>query len=159
MIAVVVSVPLVVVVILVVPVEVSVVVMVPMMVVFNATVVSVPVADEIMAAFIVWPHPDGSFIWRAGPVTCVPFVVIADRIPIAFDPHEIWRWCWRRCDIHGCRGWRRLDLDGRWRCANRDANGNLRPDRRDADQQCPGKQGCSHEGSHRISSLWLATES
>jgi hypothetical protein len=79
----------------VVPAEVSVSIMVPMMIVFDSTVLSVPVAHEVMAAIVVRWHPMRSLVWRASPIALMPFVVVANRIPIAFYPYKLRRWWWR----------------------------------------------------------------
>ena len=89
--------------------------LVPVVVVIEAAVGTVPIAAIEAAAFMPRADPASSRVRRARPITFVPAIVFADRIPVAFDPHEIWRRL-RGHDDDGSRGWWRADLN---------ANGNL----------------------------------
>ena len=76
---------------------VAIVVMVPVMVVFEAPVLTVPVATVVAALFIVWNDPDRANIRRTRPVALVPAIMPPHRIPVAFDPHVLifWTGAWR----------------------------------------------------------------
>ena len=118
------------VVVIAIPVAVSVMVMIPMVIMFQSTAITLPIAYEILAALMAWPNPAGSRVWRPRPITFVPLVVPSDRIPVALDPHKLRPRSWREHANHP-RGRRRPDAD---------PNGNLsrRCDR--AGQQEPGSQ-------------------
>jgi hypothetical protein len=98
---------------------------VPTVVMIETAVVSVPVADVILAAFVSRPNPARSCIRRTRPIAIMPFIVVSDRIPIAVDPNEI-----------GARGARNDTHDARRRRrADTDSNGNLGPGGRRTSQQ------------------------
>ena len=69
-------------------VEVAIVIMVRVVIVLNPTVVSVPVTWKVPLSVMVRSNPVSTFIRRLGPIASVPFVVVSDRIPVAFDPCE-----------------------------------------------------------------------
>jgi hypothetical protein len=71
---------------------VSVVVLVPVVVVFESATISVPVARKKLLPIMVRFDPSSTFIGRPSPVALVPLIVMADRIPIPADPHELGAW-------------------------------------------------------------------
>lgn len=85
-------------------------VVVPTMIVANAAPLTFPVACEI--AFPVMPrnHPYCSWIGWPAPISVMPLVVVADRVPVALNPHEFGPWSYRP-HPHYPRGRWRADLD------------------------------------------------
>src|SRR5689334_9161206 len=79
---------------------------VPVMVMLESAARTVPVTGVIAAAFIVWNHPNCTFIRPAGPVATVPNVVAAHGVPVAFHP-GIFGFGTRANRPHG--------VDARWR--------------------------------------------
>jgi hypothetical protein len=65
---------------------VTVVVLVPMVVVFEAAMVSVPVTRIKLLSIMVGFNPSRAFIRRPRPVAVMPPVVVADRIPVTAYP-------------------------------------------------------------------------
>src|SRR5215831_10643825 len=61
---------------------------VPSMIVFETAVAAFPVTRHIASAGVVWLHPIRAYERWARPVSVVPSVVIALRVPVAFDPFE-----------------------------------------------------------------------
>jgi len=98
----------------------SVPVAVIMIIVVALNSTSLPVACKIPLAIMVRRNPNGSCIRRPSPVTLMPFVMVSDRIPIAFHPDKIWFWL-RGMNVHDRWRWR-------WR-SDLDSNRNLRPNR------------------------------
>jgi hypothetical protein len=99
--------------------------MIPMVVVLQAAAISVPVAYKILAAFMAWPNPAGSSVWRPRPIARVPLVMPSDRIPVALDPYKIRPGSWREHANYASRRWR----------PNVDSNRNLSRCRDRASQQ------------------------
>ena len=75
-------------VIVVMTVGIAIMLMVRVVVVLNPTVRSVPETWKVALSVMVRRNPASTFIWWLGPITGVPFIVVSDRIPIAFDPYE-----------------------------------------------------------------------
>ena len=78
-------------------------VMVPVMVVLDTPVLTVPVASEVTALFIVRNNPNRATIRRTSPVASVPRIMTVHRIPVAFDPHVLvilWVGAWRSSGDH-----------------------------------------------------------
>ncbi len=68
---------------------------VPAVVMLNPPAISFPEALEELIALITRPHPAGSGIGRASPITFMPSVMLADWIPITLYPHKFGAWAWR----------------------------------------------------------------
>jgi len=62
---------------------------VPFVIVFEATVWTVPIAGVEVAAFMTGSNPSSAAVRRPSPVTFMPAVVPGDGIPVSADPHEI----------------------------------------------------------------------
>jgi hypothetical protein len=90
--------------------EIPVVAFIPMVVVIAPAVVAVPIAGEVSAPVVTRGYPPGVRVNGAGPVTGVPFIVIAHGIPVAIHPHEV-RARPRRLDADDARGRGRANLD------------------------------------------------
>jgi hypothetical protein len=75
-------------------------------IVFNTAVVSIPVACIITLAVVMWRNPVRSLVRRSSPIASVPFVMIAQWIPVAFYPHARRFWPRRDNDSHARRRWR-----------------------------------------------------
>jgi hypothetical protein len=71
---------------------VTVVVLVPAVIVFKPAAFSVPVPCIKLLPIVARFHPSSAFIGRPRPVAVMPFVVVADRIPIAAYPGEFRAW-------------------------------------------------------------------
>jgi len=71
---------------------VPVVVLVPTMIVFESAMISVPVTRVELLSIMVRFDPSSTFIGRPRPIAFMPFVVMADRIPITAYPHELGAW-------------------------------------------------------------------
>ena len=97
-------------VVVVVAILVAVLVVIPVVIVFQPATVSVPVTRVILLSIMVRLDPSCAFIGRSSPIAVMPFVVVADRIPITTDPCELrpWAW-WHNADFAGMR--RRTDSD------------------------------------------------
>src|SRR6516165_7162526 len=69
---------------------------IPMVVVLEPPMLSIPVAGIKPLAIVPRSDPARVLVWRSGPVPVVPLVVVADRVPVPLDPHElrsgIWGW-------------------------------------------------------------------
>jgi hypothetical protein len=63
--------------------------LIPAMVVMDVASTAFPVPGVVLLALIVWRHPIRIRIGRVGPVTVVPSILTALRVPIAIDPHVI----------------------------------------------------------------------
>src|SRR5579872_2933704 len=75
------------------------------MVVLKPPAIAIPVSGKKAAAFVVRANPYGAGVGSTSPVSLVPFIASAHRIPVAVDPGEIGPWCrWPDC-YHP--GWRR----------------------------------------------------
>jgi hypothetical protein len=84
--------------------------LIPVMVVVDVAARAVPIARIEATAFMARSNPARSSIGRASPITFMPAIVAADRVPVAANPHEIG--CGLRGhDDHGARGWWRADLN------------------------------------------------
>ena len=88
---------------------------IPVMIVFNASAVSLPVARVIPFAIVARRNPTRSLVWWASPIPFVPFVMPAHRIPITRHPHVLWSGAWGN---NGNHPW------WRW-CADHDSDRNL----------------------------------
>jgi len=104
--------------IFIVTVKIPVVITIPAMLVFYSASLPGPVTHEIPPTLVVRPDPIGSFIGRHRPVTCMPPIMVADRIPVAFHPYIVGP-RWRRLNVHPRRRWR----------SDHDSNRNLRSNR------------------------------
>lgn len=89
--------------------EVAVSIAIPAVIVFNTAAVSLPVAGVISFAIVARRNPTRSLVRWPGPVSFVPFVVPADRIPVTRHPDVLRSWAWgnhgnhprwRRCPSH-----------------------------------------------------------
>jgi hypothetical protein len=126
-------------------VEVPLLIVVPAVIVFEAAMISVPIAGEKLPPVVVRRYPVCSHIRRASPVTLMPSVMSANRIPVAFYPYEIGtRSHWY--DMNYTRGWRGPDSD---------SNGNLCLHSRSAIEKNRGNKRSSHKVSHHFSSPWM----
>jgi len=97
---------------MIVPVIAVVVVVVPTVIVGHVASGTLPITLVVALAVMMRDHPDGACIRRARPVPLVPFIMMADRIPVAFDP-----------GISGPRS-HRPDRDHAWRWGSPDLNSN-----------------------------------
>ena len=81
---------------------------VPLMIVREMAPIAVPVSFKESLSIVTGRYPACAFISRLRPISIVPFVMVAGRIPVARDPK-----------IPGA-GTSRLypDDTGRWRCAD-----------------------------------------
>jgi len=96
----------VVVILIVIPVLVSIMVMIPMVIVLQAAAITVPITRVKLLSVMVRFHPAGSRIRRARPVAFMPFIVMADGIPIATYPCEFRpRTCRHNTNDAGTRRW------------------------------------------------------
>jgi hypothetical protein len=91
-------------------VEVAVVTTIPVMIVLAPSVASIPITRKIPLSVMVGPDPTRTFVWRPGPISLVPLIVMFYRIPIAVHPNEIRPWAGGHHGDHA--RWRRsADLD------------------------------------------------
>lgn len=88
----------------------AIVIAVPMMIVFAAAALAIPIASEELRPIVVGGDPSGPSIWRPRPITVMPAVVSPDRIPIAVHP-KIFGTGSRRKNPNHARWWRRTDCD------------------------------------------------
>ena len=91
-------------------------VVVPAMIVFQPAAVSVPVTCVKLLSIVARSDPSSACVGWARPVAFVPFIVVADGIPIPVYPCEFRAWA-LRYDANHARTRRRADSD---------ANRNLR---------------------------------
>jgi hypothetical protein len=89
--------------------EIAVTVTVPTMIVFTPAMISIPIADVVLRAVVARLYPAGAGIGRTRPVAVVPLVVMADWVPIAWNPNEL-RARWRGQRAHA-RWWWRPDVN------------------------------------------------
>ena len=87
-----------------------VVIFVPLVIVFDAAVLAIPVSGEELTAVMAGSYPTRPGIRRTRPVSVVPLIVSAHRIPVAIYPEEIRPRC-VGSHSHDARGWRRSDSD------------------------------------------------
>ena len=97
-------------------VEIAVSVVIPVVIVFDASTRTVPVALIESSMFVARRDPVSSFVRRFSPIARVPCVAPGNGIPVAIHPHVDRLWP-RRSDHH--------NAGRRWR-PNRDSYGNLR---------------------------------
>ena len=71
---------------------VPVVVIVPVVIMFEATAISVPVTRIKLLSIMARLDPSSAFIGWSRPVAVMPFIVVADRIPITAYPCETRAW-------------------------------------------------------------------
>lgn len=83
---------------------------VPMMIVLKPTAAAFPIAFEEPLAVMMGRHPYGARIRRAGPISVMPPVVVANRIPVALNPCPLRTGTGRQNSNHAW-GWRGADLD------------------------------------------------
>ena len=95
--------------------KITVAAMVPAVIVFDSTVVAIPVPGEELLAIVTRPHPVGAFIRWTRPIAGVPAVVAVYRVLITVDPKVAGT---RRGRTNGNHAWRR-------RRSNANANTNL----------------------------------
>ena len=90
----------------------AVVVVIPMMVVFETSVRTIPVASVEVAAFMARTDPVRASVRRTSPVAFVPNVAAVHGIPVAIHPrifwprtdgHNVMAWRWRRPDLNSDR--------------------------------------------------------
>jgi hypothetical protein len=62
---------------------------IPAMIVGSSAVVAVPVALEVALAIVTRFHPSCTGVGRTGPVSVVPSVVVACRVPVASYPEIV----------------------------------------------------------------------
>jgi hypothetical protein len=62
-------------------------VFVPLVIVFHAAVISVPIACEILLSVMVGLYPASTLVWWTSPVAFMPFVVSSNRVPVPLQPH------------------------------------------------------------------------
>ena len=97
---------------------------VPLMIVGEMASIAVPVTFEESLPIVTGRYPACAFIRRSRPISIVPFVMVAGRIPVACDPR-----------IPGARTPRLYPDDTRgWRCADPDSNRNLGEERSSGQQ-------------------------
>lgn len=89
---------------------VTVAVPIPMMIVLAATVIAFPIAFVEASAIMTGHHPYSTGIGRACPISVMPPVMMAYRIPVAFHPNEL-RSRSHRPDPYDSRRRRRADGD------------------------------------------------
>ena len=65
---------------------VAIMVPVPVMVVLEVAARTIPIAGIEALAIVARTDPARAFIRRTSPITAVPNVTAADRVPVAFDP-------------------------------------------------------------------------
>jgi hypothetical protein len=95
----------VIVIVIAVAVVVAVMAVVPVVIVLETSVFAVPIAGVVAAAIMTWANPMSATVWRPGPVSAVPAVTMAVRVPVAVHPEELrsgllgayandawWRW-------------------------------------------------------------------
>src|SRR5258708_6412585 len=92
---------------------------IPLVVVVDSAALACPVAFVKTLSVVAGGHPTRTRIGRPGPVSIVPLVAIAHRIPVAGDPKELRA---RSAGLHHHRARRRRGADS-------DANGYLRKNR------------------------------
>jgi hypothetical protein len=82
---------------------------VPMMVVFAAAALAIPVAAIEALSLVARTDPACAAIWRTSPVPAMPMVAAPHRIPVSFHPCEFRTWPRRENPDHP-RRWRRSDF-------------------------------------------------
>jgi hypothetical protein len=103
----------------------TVVTMIPVMIVLAPSVVSIPITGKIPLSVMVGANPTRTFVWRPGPISRVPFIVMSYWIPIAVHPNEIRPWAGGHHGDHA-----------RWRrSADLDSNRDLRMSRRGGESE------------------------
>ncbi len=113
-------------------------IVVPAMIVFDSSVVSIPVTREEFMAVVARFNPAGAFIGRARPIAVMPSVMPSVGKPIAANPGIPWAWL-RRLNPDHARARRRADSD---------SYRNLCAKSRNTRQQHRGKQCCPDENLH-----------
>jgi hypothetical protein len=94
---------------------VPVVAVVRVVIVVNTAAISFPVTCIVPFAVVMRSNPVSPLVGRSSPIALMPFVMVANRIPIALYPCELRSWpFWYN---HNRPDWR-------WR-GNHDSNGNL----------------------------------
>ncbi len=63
---------------------------VPVMVVLDPAAAALPIACKVLVSIMTRLHPARSLVRRTGPISVMPFVVIAIGVPIAAYPHKAW---------------------------------------------------------------------
>jgi len=126
--------------ILTIAVMIALVVVVPAMVVVDPAALAFPVAVKESFSVVASRHPAGTFVRRPSPITFVPPVVPAHRIPITRYPHELRAGSLRQNANHASRR-RRTDSD---------SNRNLRCQCGYAAQQHGGDEYSSREFIHSL---------
>ena len=86
--------------------EVAVSIPIPVVIVFNAAVVSLPVARVISFAIVARGNPTRSLVRWPSPIPFVPFVMPAHRIPITRHPHVLRGGAWGNNGNHPWWRWR-----------------------------------------------------
>jgi len=83
---------------------------IPVVLVFESSAIAFPIAVVIPSAFVAGTNPTCGCIRRTGPVSRMPPIVSAHRIPIAVNPHKFrpgtwgkntnnaWGRWWTNCD-------------------------------------------------------------
>jgi hypothetical protein len=65
------------------------------MVVFKSATVAFPISLEELLSIVVGPHPSGARIRWSSPISFVPLVASAHRIPITINPNVVGAWTYR----------------------------------------------------------------
>src|SRR5437764_14942586 len=96
--------------------------------------IAVPIAVVIAVSVMTGFHPARTVVRRPGPISCVPRIAVADRIPVAADP---------RVALAGASGLHSYNANRRRR-ADSDSDVKLREGSRRC-QQCPDNQFSFHD--------------
>ena len=88
----------------------AIVVPIPTVIVFEAPAGAVPVSGVIAPPFPSGNYPVRADIGSAGPITGVPFVVVANGVPVALNPNVLGSGSYR-ADRQDSWGRRRSDSD------------------------------------------------
>src|SRR5215469_2705624 len=113
---------------------------IPVVIVFDVSMVSVPVARIISFAIVPRGNPMSSLVGWTSPIAFMPPVVISYGIPVALHPEVVRPWTCRHNDNDPRRRWRRN--------CDPNPNGNLGVQCRASGEQHCQKQHRSHKGPH-----------
>lgn len=78
---------------------------IPVMVVFAAAVIAIPVAGIETVSVVTGTNPMCPAIWRTSPVPGMPMVAVSHRIPVSVHPYEFRSRTWRENPNHPWRRW------------------------------------------------------
>lgn len=85
--------------------KIPVMIVVAAVVMLDTTSIPRPVTREEPLPVMVWCYPVSSLVGRPSPVTCVPFVVMAHRVPITRHPRKLWSGLGWRLNVSRRRRW------------------------------------------------------